>query len=69
MTTGHTYSNRFKRMIQGVKSVYSVAININADIYQLHDPELLTVALKLKKHGKKVVFDSHECYLTLLSRH
>ncbi|MFM7758604.1 MAG: glycosyltransferase family 4 protein, partial [Crocinitomicaceae bacterium] len=38
-----------------------LAIEIMADIYHLHDPELLTIARKLKKQtGAKVVFDSHE---------
>jgi len=51
---------RLKRMTQGAKSVYKKALEINADIYQIHDPELLPYALKLKKKGKKVIFDSHE---------
>jgi glycosyltransferase involved in cell wall biosynthesis len=33
---------------------------LNADIYHLHDPELLHIGLKLKRLGKKVVFDWHE---------
>jgi len=56
--------SRFKRMTQGAKSVYKKAIEIDADIYQIHDPELLPYALKLKKKGKKVIFDSHEDYFT-----
>lgn len=37
-----------------------MALEENADIYHLHDPELLTIVSKLKKEGKKVIFDSHE---------
>ena len=37
------------------------------DVYHLHDPELLPFALKLKKKGKKVVFDSHEKYTEQIS--
>lgn len=55
-----TGNNRIKRMIYNVNSVYRKAIEINADVYHLHDPELLRIALKLKRKGKIVIFDSHE---------
>ncbi|MBK9192777.1 MAG: glycosyltransferase family 4 protein [Crocinitomicaceae bacterium] len=53
-------SSRFKRMFFLVKEIYKRALEINADIYHLHDPELLRIALKLKKQGKKVIYDAHE---------
>ena len=53
---------RFWRMIFGVRSIYSLAKKVNADIYELHDPELLLIAGLLKRNGKKVIFDSHESY-------
>lgn len=53
-------SGRFKRMTKVVKAVYDAALKLDADIYHIHDPELLPYALKLKKRGKKVIFDSHE---------
>ena len=52
-------SNRLVRVFQ-LKKVYKRAIDIDADIYHLHDPELIQMGLKLKKKGKKVIFDSHE---------
>lgn len=52
--------NRFKRFTQVVNRVYKKAISIDADIYHLHDPELLSIALLLKAKGKVVVFDAHE---------
>lgn len=55
-------SSRLKRMTDMTKRVYQAALSVDADIYHLHDPELLPYALKLKKLGKKVVFDSHEKY-------
>jgi len=58
---------RVKRMVQSAKAVYRKALEVDADIYQIHDPELLPYALKLKKKGKKVVFDSHENYSLLIS--
>jgi len=36
------------------------AIDIDADIYQLHSPELLPLGRYLKKIGKKVIYDAHE---------
>jgi glycosyltransferase involved in cell wall biosynthesis len=37
-----------------------LAQEVDADIYHLHDPELLLLANRLKKKGKIVIFDSHE---------
>lgn len=54
-------ANRFKRIYQ-LKKIFLKAISIDAEVYQLHDPELLLIAKKLKKKGKKVIFDSHEFY-------
>lgn len=59
---GEIPSNRRKRMTEGAKKVYEAALKVEADIYHLHDPELLPYAIKLKHKGKKVVFDSHEKY-------
>ncbi|MBU8880782.1 glycosyltransferase [Bacillus sp. FJAT-29790] len=49
-------------MIFTSKKLYKEAVKIGADIYQIHDPELLPYAAKLKKKGKVVIFDSHEFY-------
>lgn len=54
--------SRWYRMIFTSKKLYKEAVKINADIYQIHDPELLPYAMKLKKQGKVVIFDSHEFY-------
>lgn len=54
--------NRYKRMIFTSREIVKEALNINADVYQIHDPDLLPYALKLKKLGKTVIFDSHEFY-------
>ena len=52
--------NRIQRIFQTTKFVFKEAKNLDADIYHLHDPELLLIGVKLKKLGKKVIFDSHE---------
>ncbi|MBU2869206.1 glycosyltransferase [Colwellia sp. E2M01] len=51
---------RFKRMTETVSKVYKAAARLNADVYHLHDPELIPIGLKLKKKGYKVIFDAHE---------
>ena len=50
------YQDSFKSANEALKK----AIEINADIYHLHDPELFRIALKLKKRNKKVIYDAHE---------
>jgi len=51
---------RLKRMMETVNLVYQKALEVNADVYHLHDPELLRICDKLLAKGKKVVYDSHE---------
>lgn len=57
---GAKSGNRISRMTKTVDSILDKAKALNCDIYHLHDPELLSLAIKLKKLGKKVIFDSHE---------
>ncbi|NMC27034.1 MAG: glycosyltransferase family 4 protein [Syntrophomonadaceae bacterium] len=52
--------NRRERMLQTTKLVYERALECDADIYHFHDPELIPVGLRLKKRGKKVIYDVHE---------
>ena len=51
---------RFDRIRNAPKRVFKKAVALDADIYHLHDPELIPIGLKLKKLGKKVIFDAHE---------
>lgn len=54
--------NRLDRIINLKKYIFAKAIEINADIYHFHDPELIPVGLDLLKRGKKVIYDCHEDY-------
>tara|TARA_Y100000589_G_scaffold136859_1_gene130959 strand:- start:69621 stop:70730 length:1110 start_codon:yes stop_codon:yes gene_type:complete len=54
------YTGRLQRFTKAVDAVYQKALEVNAEIYHLHDPELLRIAPKLKKKGKKVIYDAHE---------
>ena len=56
---GHS-TGRLGRMFKTTRRVYRKALELNADVYHLHDPELLPIGLKLKRWGRKVVFDAHE---------
>jgi glycosyltransferase involved in cell wall biosynthesis len=48
------------RMLRTVNQVRKKALELNGDIYHLHDPELLRIAFRLKRGGKKVIYDAHE---------
>ncbi|MFB0562299.1 MAG: glycosyltransferase family 4 protein [Candidatus Lokiarchaeia archaeon] len=52
--------NRFFRVFFLTTRAYRVAVKRNADIYYLHDPELVPVGILLKFHSKRVVYDVHE---------
>ncbi|KRB91445.1 glycosyltransferase [Noviherbaspirillum sp. Root189] len=51
---------RIRRMLHSAWKVYAKARSLGADLYHLHDPELIPYALKLKSLDKPVIFDSHE---------
>lgn len=57
---GEIAPSRLRRMLHTARAAYKAALAVDADIYHLHDPELLPYALKLKRKGKEVIFDSHE---------
>jgi glycosyltransferase involved in cell wall biosynthesis len=51
---------RLDRMVRVAGRVYRAAVRERADLYHLHDPELLWVAALLKLRGFHVVYDVHE---------
>jgi glycosyltransferase involved in cell wall biosynthesis len=53
-------SGRKERFLKTGKIALAKALSLNADIYHIHDPELLRIALKLKRHNAVVFYDSHE---------
>lgn len=52
--------NRLERILLSTRKVLKQAINLNAEIYHIHDPELLFVGKRLKRKGEKVIYDAHE---------
>ena len=56
------FKNRTERFMN-IRHVYKNAIREKADVYHFHDPDLIPIALKLKKKtGKPVIYDVHEYY-------
>lgn len=53
-------NSRFGRMLITVWRVYKKALAVDAQVYHFHDPELMFIALFLKRKGKKVIYDVHE---------
>lgn len=51
---------RLDRMLRTTRRVAARALALDADAYQLHDPELLPAGLRLRRAGRRVVFDAHE---------
>ncbi|MGA0600149.1 glycosyltransferase family 4 protein [Caulobacter sp. KR2-114] len=52
--------NRLDRGLRLAARALRVALAQRADVYHLHDPELIWVGLALKLCGKRVVYDVHE---------
>lgn len=64
-----THSRNLIGRFKTIRDLYSVGIDLNADVYHCHEPESLVVATKLKKKiGCKIIFDSHEMYSATLSQ-
>jgi len=54
--------NRLDRIMNSGGKLLKKAVELDCDLYHFHDPELLPIGLRLKKLGKKVIYDSHEDY-------
>ncbi len=52
--------SRKHQLLKAPKRVFEKALEIDADIYHFHDPELIPIGGKLKRKNKKVVYDAHE---------
>jgi glycosyltransferase involved in cell wall biosynthesis len=51
---------RWKSLLFAKRQFLAKALEVDADTYQLHSPELLPLGLALRRAGKRVVYDAHE---------
>lgn len=51
---------KIDRLLFLSRRLYDSVLRINADVYQICDPELIPLGIKLKNKGKTVIFDSVE---------
>ncbi|MFA7543915.1 MAG: glycosyltransferase [Candidatus Cloacimonadaceae bacterium] len=59
-------TNRLTRMLTIPLKLLIKALMLKADLYQIHDPELIPIAILLRAiTGKPVIYDAHECYREL----
>ena len=64
---GDEPKGRWERMTKFARRVYERALALDCDVYHFHDPELMPYGVKLARKGKKVIFDSHEDYVSEIS--
>ncbi|MDZ7796612.1 MAG: glycosyltransferase family 4 protein [Candidatus Marinimicrobia bacterium] len=53
-------ANKIVRFLYFTQKLLKCAENIDADIYHIHDPELINFGRKIKNRGKLVIYDIHE---------
>jgi glycosyltransferase involved in cell wall biosynthesis len=51
---------RFQRFTIKLVGICREAFKVNANLYHVHDPDLLIVGLMLRASGRRVVYDVHE---------
>jgi len=53
-------AGRWSRVSLTLAEIWRLAVRADADLYHLHDPELLPLGLALRCRGKKVIYDVHD---------
>lgn len=62
VSTGFEPKNRLQRFLGTKRMVLKKAIDVDADVYQISDPEMISFVNHFQKKGKKVVFNLREYY-------
>ena len=66
LSTGFKSLSRFDRFLHSKKEILRLVNKVNADIYQISDPELIGLVRFFKRKGKIVVFNLREYYPDML---
>ncbi|MBV8222355.1 MAG: glycosyltransferase, partial [Candidatus Eremiobacteraeota bacterium] len=53
-------TSRVGRVTLTAYSMLAASLRVDADIYHLHDPELIPLGFLLRLRGKAVIYDAHE---------
>lgn len=68
LSTQYQPKNRLDRFLNTKKAILKLAEQVDADIYQISDPELIGLVDVFKRRGKHVVFNLREYYPDMLLR-
>ena len=60
-----TPASRWSRISWTLEEIWRLAVKVDADLYHLHDPELLPIGLRLRWRGKAVIYDVHDDFPAL----
>ncbi|MGB9862610.1 MAG: glycosyltransferase [Candidatus Saccharicenans sp.] len=58
--------NRVYRILFLPIKALNIALRLEADVYHIHDPELIPLNVFLRLLGKKIIFDVHEYYSEII---
>jgi glycosyltransferase involved in cell wall biosynthesis len=58
---------RWSRLSITLGQLWREAVRVDAEVYHLHDPELLPLGLWLRRRGKAVIYDVHDDFPALAS--
>ena len=57
---GLRQTSRIRRARIDSEKALKKALSLNCNLYHIHDPELIKMGEKLKKRGKRLIYDTHE---------
>ena len=60
ISTGNKFVSRLERFTKGRSALIRKLEELESELYHFHDPDLLPIAMRMKKKGYIVIFDSHE---------